>query len=253
MCTVDDVGHEVGQRASLRQVFACDVQLEPACDDGRQCDGGHARQDGRKAHKGEQLTGQLLEAVEPFFQLLVHDVDVLVDRSQVALEVWPLLHDLYYAHALQTLDNKAQVALSPALHAGDFGDASVAKDILLCRLSRVALIDGLIAALRALDQQPSVDGSDVVVVERHAGNGDGGVRLRGRADAVDLGEDGGDVGAVGDGDLDGCAGKDGERRREGDERQHLGARLARTLAHCGTNLGELGECVWCVRCCTVDV
>lgn len=83
-----------------------------------------------------------------------------------------------------------------------------------------------------LNQQLAL-GTEGIRIEGDAGDGDGGVGLCGRADAVDFGEDGGDVGAVCDWDFERGAGEDGEGRREGDQGQHFAAGFGGAFAHCG--------------------
>lgn len=148
----------------------------------------------------------------------------LIHGCQLALEVRPLLDDVHHAHPLQPLNNQTQIALSTPLHATHLGDTGVPVDIVLGRLYRVALEDRLAPLLQVLNQQPAIR-PQRVRLERHAGDCDSRIWLGCRADAIDLCEDGGDIGSVGDGDLERRAGKDGEGGRKGDERKHLGAGL----------------------------
>ena len=175
-----------------------------------------AWEDGGEADEGEQLARQLLEEVELVQELCARNVDVLVDSHQLSLKVGPLLHNVDNLHSLQAFDDQTQIALPSALHAIDLGDTGISKDILFGRLHRIALVHRLVPLVSIVNQQLSVRAKRVGI-ERHTGHCNSRVWLRGRADAVNLREDGGDIGAVGDGDLECCAREHGEGRRERDE------------------------------------
>lgn len=169
---------------------------------------------------------------------------MLVNSLQLALKVRSLLHNIDDMDALQPLDHQAQLALPPPLHAADFGHARILKHIVFGRLHRVVLITGTGTST----SPPSARHCVPVVAEqagpqRHAGKGDGCIRSRRGADAVYLCEDGGNVRPVVDGDLERRAGQDGVRRREGDEREHLCARLAGGFAHVWAGSGRVCMCV----------
>lgn len=155
---------------------------------------------------------------------------VFFNRRQLALKVRPLLDNPDNLHPLEPLDNQAQIALLAAVDAADLCDAAIAKNVLLGGLHGVALVDRLVGMASVVNQQVAFR-AERVGAEGHARDRDGGIGLCRGTDAVYLCENGRDIGAIGNRDLERGAGEHGEGRREGNEGEHRSACLGGAFAH----------------------
>lgn len=108
------------------------------------------------------------------------------------------------------------------MHARDARHGAILKEIGLSRLSGVDLNDRLgvflaLLIISFLDQALAIRGEELAV-EGHAADGDAvGFGARGGGFAVDVGEDGGDVGAILERDAGGDAWEEDDVVWEGDD------------------------------------